>query len=93
MAGLDPIESSAEMPLDEEDDDVDGISMIYVASDELKGEFSRFNEGSNNGILEELADLLKCNYEKEYLENRTVGHLLNQLSEKEGINLHGIKSV
>ena len=36
-----------------------GISMMQVASDDLKGDFSRFDEGFNDGVLEEAVDTLK----------------------------------
>ena len=36
VAGLDPIDSSAEAPHAEEENDVDGINMVHFESDDLK---------------------------------------------------------
>ena len=76
------------MPSTEEENDVDGIIMMKMVLDELKGDFSRLNEGSNNGMLEEALDALKCKDESRNIENCTVGFLLNHMSAKEGIKTH-----
>ena len=93
VAGLDPIDYLAEVPRSEEENDVDSIRMMQAASDDLKVDFSRLSEVSNNGMLEEEAGVLKCKDESRCLESFIEGCLLNKMPAKEFIKRNGDMSV
>ena len=93
-AGQNPVDAFVDVHRAEEGAiNTTGVSMLHVATSPVKGNFSRFDEGVENGMLKEAVDVLKQRNEPRYLENFIVGYLLNQISAKRGIKKHGEKAV
>ena len=78
ITGLNPVDPSVDVPRNSDDpNDMEGMSMLHIATNDVIRKFSRFDDGLKSGMLKEAVDTLKERNETRYLENFIVGQLLN----------------